>query len=63
MPAMPESPHTAPEGDFAVWELPCRSIVGFGWVGECNALGRGSRGAGDGGGTGRLTRGRVSELI
>ena len=30
----------SPEGDFAVWELPCRSIVGFGWVGERNALGR-----------------------
>jgi hypothetical protein len=36
----------SPEGDFAVWELPCRSIVGFGWVGERNALGRDLRVAG-----------------
>ena len=36
----------SPEGYFAVWELPCRSIVGFGWVGQRNASGRGSRGAG-----------------
>ena len=38
--------NATPEGAFAVWELPCRSIVGFGWVEERNASGRGFRVAG-----------------
>jgi hypothetical protein len=45
MPAMPREPPHAPERDFAVWELRCRSIVRFGWDGERNASGRDLRGA------------------
>src|ERR1700759_3148643 len=31
---MPSTPIVSPEGDFAVWELPCRSTRGFGWAGR-----------------------------
>ena len=63
MPAMPWEPIVSPEGDFAVWELPCRSKVGLAGLGSGNAPGRDLRVAGDGGGTGRLTRRRVTGLI
>ena len=57
MPAMPWEPIVSPEGDFAVWELPCRSKVGLA------GLGSAMRRVEDGGGIGRLTRRRVSGLI